>query len=294
MNKDGTMGNPFDLNDDEAYQRWRERKLEDHPRTIEELVVEVEDPRHLTRAEHQALAERIARANMAIYAGATGEEADKEIVRGLGRQFGLERLDHNMCADDDAISSLEQADTEPRTGYIPYTNRPIAWHTDGYYNELDRQILGLILHCVRPAAEGGANRLLDHEIAYILLRDENPEFIRALQHPEAMCIPPNVVDGVELRGWSCGPVFMTAPDGSLHMRYTHRKRNIRWRDDETTRQAVAFLGSLLTAENPYCFEGRLGSGQGLICNNVLHTRSAFEENSRRLLYRGRYFDRIRC
>ncbi len=287
------MSNPFDLNDDEAYRRWRERKLENHPTTIEELVVEVEDPRHLTRAEHQALAERIARANMAIYASATGEEPDKEIVRGLGRQFGLERLDHNMCADDDAISSLEQADTEPRTGYIPYTNRPIAWHTDGYYNELDRQILGLILHCVRPAAEGGANQLLDHEIAYILLRDENPDYIRALQHPEAMCIPPNVVDGEELRGWSCGPVFMTAPDGSLHMRYTHRKRNIRWRDDETTRQAVAFLGSLLTVDNPYCFEGRLESGQGLICNNVLHTRSAFEENSRRLLYRGRYFDRIR-
>ncbi len=286
------MNNPFDLNDNEAYQRWREHKLENCPTSIEELIVEVRDPRHLTQSEHQALAGRIARANMAIYAGATGDNPDKAIVRELGRRFGLERLDHNMCADDDAISSLEQADTEPRTGYIPYTNRPIAWHTDGYYNDLDRQIFGMVLHCVRPAREGGMNQLLDHEIAYIQLRDENPDYIRALQHPEAMCIPPNVVDGKELRGWSCGPVFMTAPDGSLHMRYTHRKRNIRWRDDETTRQAVAFLGALLTTENPYCFQGTLQSGQGLICNNVLHTRTGFEENSRRLLYRGRYLDRI--
>jgi len=286
-------GNPFDLNDDDAYRRWRDRKLENHPTSIEELIVEVKDPRQLTPAEREALAERIARANMAIYAGTTGEDPDKEIVRRLGLQFGLERLDHNMCADNDAISSLEQADTEPRTGYIPYTNRPIAWHTDGYYNDLDRQILGLLLHCVRPAREGGMNQLLDHEIAYILLRDENPDYIRAFQHPEAMSIPPNVVDGKELRGWSTGPVFMTAPDGSLHMRYTHRKRNIRWRDDETTRAAVAFLGTIMSPENPYCFEGTLQPGQGLICNNVLHTRTGFEEGSPRLLYRGRYFDRIR-
>jgi len=287
------MSNPFDLNDNEAYRRWRERKLEDYPTSLEQLVVEIDDPRQLTPAEYEALARRIAKANMAVYASRTGEDPDKEIVRQLGLQFGLERLDHNMCADDDAISSLEHADTEPRTGYIPYTNRPIAWHTDGYYNDLDRQILGLILHCVRPAREGGMNQLLDHEIAYIMLRDENPDYIRAFEHPEAMSIPPNVVDGQELRGWSSGPVFMTLDDGSLHMRYTHRKRNIRWRDDETTREAVAFLGSIMNADNPYYFEGTLDSGQGLICNNVLHTRTGFEENSRRLLYRGRYFDRIR-
>jgi alpha-ketoglutarate-dependent taurine dioxygenase len=86
---------------------------------------------------------------------------------------------------------------------------------------------------------------------------------------------------------------MTAPDGSLHMRYTHRKRNIRWRDDPLTREAVAFLATLLTPDNPHCFQGTLQSGQGLLCNNVLHTRTGFEENSPRLLYRGRYFDRIR-
>ena len=287
------MSNPFDLEDDESYQRWRDRKLADYPASLEDIVVEIGDPRSLTQAEHDQLGRVLKKTNMAIYAGSTGDDPDKEIVRLLGLQFGLERLDHNMCADNDAISSLEQADKEPRTGYIPYTNRPIAWHTDGYYNDLDHQILGLLLHCVRPATEGGMNQLIDHEIAYILLRDENPDYIRAFQHPEAMSIPPNVVEGEELRGWSHGPVFMTAPDGSLHMRYTHRKRNIRWRDDETTRQAVAFLGSLMDAGNPYCFAGTLQSGMGLICNNVLHTRTGFEKNSQRLLYRGRYFDRIR-
>jgi hypothetical protein len=36
-------------------------------------------------------------------------------------------------------------------------------------------------------------------------------------------------------------------------------------------------------------------GMGLVCNNVLHTRNAFSDSPghRRLLYRGRYYDRLR-
>ena len=287
------MSNPFDLNDDNTYQRWRAEKLQNYPSSVEELVVEIDDPRKLTAAQHTRLADILKKTNMAIYAGKTGDDPDKEILRKLGLQFGLQQLDHNMCADGDAISSLEAAETEPQASYIPYTNRPIAWHTDGYYNDLDKQIHGLLLHCVRPATQGGMNQLLDHEIAYIMLRDENPSYIHAFEHPEAMSIPPNVVNGKELRGWSRGPVFMPQADGSLHMRYTHRKRNIHWRDDKLTLEAVRFLGEIMNADNPYYIEGTLEAGQGLICNNVLHTRTGFEENSQRLLYRGRYFDRIR-
>ena len=136
------------------------------------------------------------------------------------------------------------------------------------------------------------NQLLDHEIVYIQLRDRNPDYIQALMHPQAMTIPANIVDGEELRPDATGPVFSVMQDGNLHMRYTHRKRNISWRDDPLTLEAVAYLGELMTADNPYYFEGSLQSGQGLICNNVLHTRTGFEEGSKRLLYRARYFDRI--
>lgn len=285
--------NPFDLNDRQAYQTWREQKLSNYPTDIDELIVTVEDPAALTSSEHQALSKRLEKANMALYASNLGADPDKDIIKKLGEQFGLVRLDNNMCADEDAISSLETSNTEPKTGYIPYTNRPIAWHTDGYYNTLDRQINGLLLHCVRPAVSGGMNQLLDHEIAYIQLRDKNPDYIQALMHPQAMTIPANVVDGKELRPDATGPVFSIMQDGNLHMRYTHRKRNIIWRDDPLTLEAVAYLGELMTADNPYYFEGTLQPGQGLICNNVLHTRTGFEEDSTRLLYRARYFDRIK-
>ena len=287
------VSSPFDPDNHKAYRAWREQKLADYPASLDDLLVEIRDPRRLTEAEEKAIRTRCRKANMAIYASHTLDDPDKAIVRGLGRRFGLERLDHNMCADDDAITSLTvQADPLHRT-YIPYSNRPIAWHTDGYYNHLNRQIHGLILHCVEPAEEGGENDLLDHEIAYLLLRDENPDYIRALMHPEAMTIPANVVDGKEIRPAQTGPVFSIHSDGHLHMRYTARTRSIEWRNDAATGEAVAFLARLLTEDAPWHFRGKLQAGQGLIGNNILHTRTAFTDGEhKRLLYRARYYDRI--
>ncbi len=287
------QNSPFLPGNDATFQAWRDRKLDGYPQSLEELVVEIENPLQPTPAEHQAILQRVRKSGMAIYVSATRDDPDKGVIRSLGRQFGLERLDHNMCADDDAISSLSVHPDALHQGYIPYTTRPIAWHTDGYYNRLDHQIHALLLHCVRPAAEGGANQLLDHEILFLQLRDRNPAYIQALMHPRAMTIPANIVDGEELRPARSGPVFMLFSDGRLHMRYTDRSRSIEWRDDPLTREAVGVLKQLLRQESPYRFEGTLQSGQGLICNNVLHTRSGFEDGEQeRLLYRARYFDRI--
>ncbi len=285
---------PFDLDDSAAYERWCEWKLTGYPTDLGDLVVEIRDPAALTPAEHDALLQRVRKTNMALYASARGDDPDKELIRALGRQFGLQRLDHNMCADDDAITSLRVQPDALHQGYIPYSDRPIAWHTDGYYNDLDHQILGLLLHCVQPAAKGGANELLDHEILYMQLRDLDPEYVRVLMHPEAMTIPANVVDGEELRPARTGPVFMRLPGGQLHMRYTDRSRSIAWRDDPLTREAVDALKRLLRTRSPYHFEGTLQSGQGLVSNNVLHTRSGFDDDPERprILYRARYFDRI--
>lgn len=284
---------PFGLKDHSSYTRWRDEKLEGYPGDLEALVVEIADPVALTAVEQQALLSRIKKANMAIYACRSSDCADKISIQALGSAFGLERLDHNMCADDDAITSLKVQADALHQGYIPYTNRPIAWHTDGYYNAMDHQILGLILHCVHPAVSGGANQLLDHEILYLQLREQNPDYIQALMHPEAMTIPANIVDGEVLRPARTGPVFSLLPGGRLHMRYTDRSRSILWRDDVLTQEAVAALKQLLSTDSPYHYEGTLQSGQGLICNNVLHTRGGFDQGEpERLLYRARYYDRI--
>jgi len=285
----------FDLSNASAYAAWREAKLAAHPHALSDLLVEIADPRRLTFAEREALLARCATANMALYASATGSDPDKDIPRQLGRQLGLVNLDANTLADDDGISPLAVAPAGTRTEFIPYTDRGIKWHTDGYYNTLDRQVHGLILHCVQSAESGGENRLMDHEIAYLLLRDENPDFVRALMAPDCMTIPPRLEDGAVARAAQPGPVFSVHADGHLHMRYTARTVSIEWRADEATRDAVAALERILAdATSPYVFRGRLEPGMGLVCNNVLHDRAAFRdtETRKRLLYRARYFDRI--
>ena len=180
--------------------------------------------------------------------------------------------------------------------YIPYSNRAISWHTDGYYNQLNRKIRAMLLHCVRPAARGGENALMDHEILYLLIRDENPQYIDALMQPDAMTIPANIENGVEIRPEQTGPVFsVDESSGHLHMRYTARTRSIVWKQDQTLLAAVKYLEEVLAGDSPYIFHHRLLAGQGLVCNNVLHTRSTFEDEAGsqgRLVYRARYYDRI--
>lgn len=287
---------PFSLQNDSAYQQWRSEKLAHYPKSIQDLIVPIADPFDISNKEANQLLDLIQRCNMAIYSiGHLPENpADKEMINSIGQHFGLTHLDNNLYADEDAISSLTVTANKADKGYIPYTNRPIAWHTDGYYNSGSRQIRAMLLHCVRPSQQGGSNNLLDHEIAYILLRDLNPDYIAALSGEHAMSIPANIADGREIRPAVSGPVFSLDQQGNLHMRYTARTRSIEWLDDPQVQQAKQALEHILKTPSAYHFQGTLQAGQGLLCNNVLHTRSKFEADSDRLLFRARYFDRIRA
>jgi hypothetical protein len=318
---------PFGLDDDSAYRAWRAAKLAGYPRSATELRVAVRDPRQLTAAERAALTDCCRRANMVIYVSALGDLADsaavpdaalgtrsrrcstshlpvvvpppsresKAIVLQLGAQFGLSQLDDNLLADEDAVTSLEVVPEKSGRGYIPYSSRRLLWHTDGYYNSASRRVRAFILHCVRPAATGGENALIDPEMVYLQLRDTNPEHVRAFMAADAMTIPANEESG-ERRAAVSGPVFaVDDATGSLHMRYTARTRSIVWKADAATRAAVSALEQLLQ-DSPYVLRYRLAAGEGLLSNNVLHNRTAFtdavDSGATRLLYRARYFDRI--
>ena len=294
------QNSPFSLDNTESYERWRDWKLKAYPTDISSLLVEVNDPCALTTAESLALLDRVRLYNMVVYSCSQGSAMRaKDAPRALGKAFGLERLDPNMLADDDGITSLAVVACKSQRGYIPYTNRRILWHTDGYYNPPERQIRGMILHCAKPALRGGENSVLDHEMAYLLMREQSPEYIDALMQPDAMTIPANTeTDSSEPRPAQSGPVFsIDSKTGVLHMRYTARTRSIEWKQDARTLAAVTFLDRILADEtSDYVFKHRLEAGQGLLCNNVLHSRTAFEDgegaDNQRLLYRARYYDRI--
>ena len=301
--KPGTkeQANIYRLDRNEIYQHWRDDKLAHAPTDAGELLVEIQDIGAPSLEETDKITTLCRQSNMAVYSCRSACD-DEAIVRAkteaFNNHFGLHRFESHRSMTPDGLVSIEVVNEphEGRAGFIPYTDKPISWHTDGYYNPTASRIKAMTLHCVRPAPEGGVNEMFDPEIAYIRLRDENPAYVEALSHRRTLTIPAFADDNGATRAQSVGPVFTwDRYTGNLHMRFTDRKRNIEWQNSEILNEALAFLRHVL-ATDKHVLRYKMEAGQGIICNNVLHNRSAFSDDSEpgqgRLLMRARYLDRI--
>lgn len=285
----------FDILDEATYIAWRKSKLLNYPESANDLIVAISDINSLSEEEHAAITVLLDKTNMCIYQAENPEPLNKIAIKSFAAKFGYTHLDTNICADEDGISSLQTRDSGRHVGYIPYSPRKLSWHTDGYYNKPENTIRGMLLHCINNAPTGGENQYLDPEILYIHLRNRNSEYIRSLMEPNALTIPANEEDGVE-RAAQTGPVFsLDNKTKSLHLRYTARTRSIEWAADPVLQETLDEIRDYLASDSPYIFRHKLKPGQGILCNNVLHNRTAFEENdtieSKRLIYRARFYDR---
>ena len=134
----------------------------------------------------------------------------------------------NPLSDINNISNITDKSNETREKikgeYIPYTNKKLNWHTDGYYYPINLSVNPFLLHCENQAESGGKNQLIDHEVIYIFLRDHNPEFIDILMRKDIMEIPKN--KNISSSKSIKGPVFYIDKENYLNMRYTSRKQNI--------------------------------------------------------------------
>ncbi|MBV1863769.1 MAG: TauD/TfdA family dioxygenase [Rhodobacteraceae bacterium] len=284
-----------------GYSEWRAKKLQQASELAKEtLIIPIEDIANLKPNESEEICNRCDISNAVLYRDMAHETAPERISSRL-RQFadslGLRIAEKHRSAGNDGIVSLQESESAGKKGYIPYSKRPINWHTDGYYNGPDQKIRAMVLHCARAAESGGKNQLLDPEIAYIRLRDANPDYITALSHPQAMTIPENDEGNGKIRPVSIGPVFAIDPQtGKLEMRYTARTRSIAWREDAITAEAVAFLTELLASDEPFIQTIHMQSGVGVLCNNSLHNRTGFDANmtkpSERLMMRVRFHNRV--
>lgn len=285
---------PFALDNEAGYAAWRAHKLAAPARPALLPIASLGD---LRANERDALLRSCRAHNFAVFRSETPPAEVEPALRAFGRHIGLLDLDQNLCAEDSGVTAITVKATDTDHTYIPYTNRPLGWHTDGYYNAGQHQVRAWLLYCAQPAAEGGDNELLDHEIAYIRVRDENPEWIRALMASDAFTIPSNTERGEQIRPDHSGPVFSVSPiDGSLHMRYSARQRNVIWKDDRATREAAAFLLELFKRGDDHILRYRLQAGEGVISNNILHRRDGFRDDpasgAKRLIYRARYYQRL--
>ena len=279
----------FDLDSDEDYLKWRDEKWAAYPSNVGELVVELADMTAISAAEKTKILETVERANMCVYTAGSAE-LEMNSLLALGKQLGVTRTDKSARH----AQSDELTDSGILSRAIPFSTRHCNWHTDATYYGSDSTIQALFLLCKRPALEGGSNKVLDHEVLYIHLREKDAGALEVLMNENCFNYR-NPATG-EVDPHRGGRVFWTNADGHLCHRFSFRKTDMAWSDKSDVAAARKVLESLISEESAHVIEGRLESGMGLISNNVLHTRERLVDSGdaarKRLLFRARFYDRV--
>ena len=313
---------PFLLSSTKEYVRWREAKLSQARTSDNNSVINLKrtPPTFLTVSPNNKLNKNVFNLypfdevlskcntdNYCLYYIEDYKQYDipetKRLISLYANDCGLVKRDNNLCSDSDNLTSISRTTHQGQHEYIPYTNKKLNWHTDGYYNPPENTIYSMLLHCYKAADNGGESAFIDHEIAYLLMRDENPAWVDALSQSNVMTIPENILNGKIIRAEQSGPVFSITPQGRLHMRYSARQKNIEWTQNRHTLDAIDFLHDLLNSDSKYIIRHKLKAGEGIISRNILHCRSSFSDNEsthfdsiadsqQRLLFRGRFYDEL--
>ena len=212
----------------------------------------------------------------------------------LLQALSLRDSDSGVIRELGELSLLQDLSGTPKGRFPPYQSKAMNWHTDGYYNAAAETIRCFTLHCVEPAAEGGALLLMDDTYLVLALLRDDPLLVALLSHPEAMTLPQNADTDGHDRPARTTPLIQQHADGSLSMRFTTRSKNISWRCSET--QAAAQRATELI-DNHHKWQTRLTlkKGQGIITRNILHAREPFVDSPvagnaqcKRQMLRGRF------
>ena len=270
------------------YERWVEDKMSKFTNNLDDLFVEIANQSSVSKAEISKIKNILSQQNICFFELKNPNMVKKINIRDFVDAVGMKNFERCNTSDDLDISEISDKQNQDAIGeYVPYTNKALNWHTDGYYNPIQSPVLSWMLYCANPAIEGGVNKFLDHEIIYILLNQLTKE-IESLMDNRAYCIPKN--EGVG-RPDEYGYVFNFIRE-KLHMRFTMRMKNIIWKNEII--HLVTLLRDIIKKSDNYQIIHKLQNGQGIFSNNVLHMRSSFtnNRNENRLLLRMRAKNRI--
>ena len=202
------------------FKQWALEKEDNIPLNIDDLIVKIHDINHATLAEISNIKDIIKRFNCCIYQSRVGLNAQADLMN-FAQSIGMETYDTNNIHNS-PISLIMSLETKNTLNYIPYTNKKLNWHTDGYYDE--KPIFSWLLHCEEPAYSGGENYLLDHELAireYIIKYDN----LESLSSLDAFTIPGNThANRGETKGYICDN---DNEYKKFHMKFSMREKNMK-------------------------------------------------------------------
>ena len=293
MSYNHNMNSPFILENETEYKDWRHHKLSLFPANKEDLIIKLNN-KDINSNKIELIKNIISKYNFAIYEFES--KITNETLKEFCSKLNLVKSISNPLSDENNISNItnEPKLVEKKSGveYIPYTNKQLNWHTDGYYYPIDKSVKSFLLHCECPADEGGKNLLIDHEIIYIYLRDHNPDYIDILMKKNIMEIPKN--KNIKGSKSIIGPVFYIDDEGLLNMRFTSREQNIIWKRNDIIKKIKEYIYSFISENSKYTFDLLLKENQGYIANNILHKREKYiDRQNKRLVKRIRFSKRIK-
>ena len=279
------LANPSD-----NYRRWADGKLEGFTDKIDDLLVEINNPLSISTAEKSQIDQIIKSKNVVFFDVNKPIPDKKKQIKTYASIFGMGDYELDSKSDTDGLTEIKHnKKTQQDIEYIPYSDKQLNWHTDGYYNSQSNSILSWLLYCVCPSDDGGINKYMDHEIAYILY-NKNYQNITKLMIPDSYIIPENKSNS---RPEVKNPVFSFV-NNRLNMKFSMREKNIIWNEKIT--DEINNLKNIIKSSHDYHLTYKLQAGQGVVTNNVIHMRTAFtnSKNKNRLLYRLRSKIRVSC
>ena len=266
------------------FLRWAEEKERNIPHNIDGIIVNIHDINNVKISEIAKIKETINKFNSCIYSSKIALKSNTNLLR-FAESIGMRTYDRNNIESNE-ISTITPLENN-KINYIPYTDKSLNWHTDGYYDK--KSIFSWLLHCVHPATHGGENYLLDHELAlreYVLRYDD----INNLMSEDALTIPESKDTS---RSEISTYIFSIKNQyKKLHMRFSMRKDNI----GTSPKAGDAVTKLKQTIENDcakYSLTYKLQKNEGIITNNILHGRKAFKDDKvKRKLLRIRSYERL--
>ena len=266
------------------FLKWAAQKENNIPKNINEISVEIKDINRATKNEISKIKSTLDKFNSCLYRSNRDLESNSCLLD-FAKAVGMKTFDCNNIEANE-ISTISSIKNE-KIQYIPYTNKALNWHTDGYYDK--KPLFSWLLHCINPADDGGENYLLDHELAmreYVLSYDD----IEVLMNKRAITIPESQGSN---RSELSTYIFSFDNDyEKLHMRFSMRKENIKMSDNTFT--AMSKLTDVIENNcSKYSITYKLSKNEGILSNNILHGRNSFKDDKvQRKLLRIRSYERL--
>ena len=266
------------------FLRWAEEKEKNIPQNSDGILVNIHDINNVKTSEIAKIKETIYKYNSCIYSSKIALKSNTNLLKFV-ELVGMRTYDCNNIESNE-ISTITPLQNS-KINYIPYTDKLLNWHTDGYYDK--KSIFSWLLHCVNPATQGGENYLLDHELVlreYLLRNDD----INNLMAEDALTIPESKYTS---RSEISTYIFSFKNKYKrLHMRFSMRKDNI----GTSAKASPAIIKLKEIIENDcakYSLTYKLQKNEGIITNNILHGRKAFKDDKvKRKLLRIRSYERL--